>query len=126
MKRQDLKSRKIVSIDFDGVISTYNGWKGADHYGKPILGAKKFIEKIVAAGFTPIIWTTRNKNKIKKWLKDNKFPDLEVTNKKYPSSVYIDDRCVQFKGNFKNLIKDLKIYDVYWRKQPIKIFHNLK
>ena len=126
MRTRDWKSERIVSIDFDGVISTYDGWKGEDYLGKPINGAKEFIEKLIKAGFTPVIWTTRDKRKIEKWLKGNKFPDIEVTSTKYPSTVYIDDRCIQFKGNFKKLIKDLKEYDVYWRKKPKKIFENLK
>lgn len=125
MVERDWKSERIVSIDFDGVISNYNGWKGENHLGKPINGAKEFIIRLIKEGFKPVIWTTRNKNKIEEWLKNNKFPNIEVTNTKYPSVVYIDDRCVQFKGNFKELIKDLKKYDVYWRNKPKKIFEDL-
>tara|TARA_Y100000310_G_C20473314_1_gene711161 strand:+ start:393 stop:773 length:381 start_codon:yes stop_codon:yes gene_type:complete len=126
MEKRDWKSEKIVSIDFDGVISSYDGWKGPNHLGEPINGAKEFIERIIKAGFTPVIWTTRDKNKIENWLKENEFPNIEITNNKYPSSVYIDDRCVQFKGNFKKLVTDLKKYDIYWRKKPKKIFDDLK
>ena len=88
-------------------------------------GAKGFVDRLIKAVFKPVIWTTRDKIKIEKWLKENGFPDLEVTNIKYPSVVYIDDRCVQFKGNFNILIKDLKKYDVYWRNKPKKIFDDL-
>ncbi len=126
MKARDWKGERIVSIDFDGVVSAYDGYKGENHFGEPIDGAKEFINKLIKAGFTPVIWTTRSKSKIEKWLKDNKFPDIEVTIIKYPSTVYIDDRCVQFKGNFKELIGDLKKYRVYWRKKPKKIFKDLK
>ena len=122
---RDLASERIVSIDFDGVLANYDGWKGEDDLGKPITGAFKFIESLVKAGFNPVVWTTRPKNKIKIWLKENKFPNLEVTDIKYPSSVYIDDRCVQFKGDYKSLILDLKEYNPYWRKKPNKIFKDL-
>ena len=126
MEKIDWKSERIVSIDFDGVISSYDGWKGDDCLGKPISGAKVFIERLIEAGFKPVIWTTRDKSKIEKWLKENRFPDIKVTTIKYPSVVYIDDRCVQFKGDFKKLFTDLKKYDVYWRKKPNKIFEDLK
>lgn len=121
---RDWKAERIISIDFDGVLSSYDGWKGSTHLGQPIKGAKAFVERLLKAGFKPVIWTTRNKNKIKKWLKENGFPNLEVTNSKYPSVVYIDDRCVQFNGNFNELVKDLKKYNVYWRKKPKKIFED--
>ncbi len=122
---RDWKSERIVSIDFDGVIANYDGWKGESHLGKPIEGAIGFIKRLGERGFKPAIYTTRNKNRIEEWLKNNKFPDIEITNTKYPSVVYIDDRCVQFKGNFNILIKDLKKYDVYWRNKPKKIFDDL-
>ncbi len=124
MVERDWKSEKIVCIDFDGVISKYDGWKGSDHHGQPIIGAKEFVDRLIKSGFKPVIWTTRDKVKIEKWLNENGFPDLEVTNIKYPSVVYIDDRCVQFKGDFNELADDLKKYDVYWRKKPKKIFED--
>lgn len=124
MAERDWKSERIVCIDFDGVISKYDGWKGSEHHGKPMRGAKGFVDRLIKAGFKPVIWTTRDKIKIEKWLKENGFPDLEVTNIKYPSVVYIDDRCVQFKGDFNELVDDLKEYDVYWRKKPKKIFED--
>ncbi len=122
---RDWKSERIVSIDFDGVIAYYKGWKGEDHLGKPIKGAKDFIMRLSEIGFKPVIYTTRNKSRVEEWLRINKFPNIGVTNIKFPSVVYIDDRCVQFKGNFNTLIKDLKKYDVYWRNKPKKIFEDL-
>ena len=124
MVERDWKSERIVCVDFDGVLSEYDGWKGTESLGEPITGAKEFIEKLIKAGFKPVIWTTRDKTSIEHWLKKNEFPNLEVTNIKYPSVVYIDDRCIQFKGNFKELVNDLKKYDVYWRKKPKKIFED--
>ena len=50
---------------------------------------------------------------------------IEVTNIKYPAIVYIDDRCVQFKGTFKQLIDDLKKFEVYWYDKPKKYFDEL-
>ncbi|NLC31639.1 MAG: hypothetical protein GX765_06345, partial [Candidatus Moranbacteria bacterium] len=63
---------------------------------------------------------------ISSWLDEFGFPDIKVTTTKYPSLVYIDDRCVKFDGDFSKLDSDLKDYDVYWRKKDNKIFDNLK
>lgn len=117
---------KIVSIDFDGVLSKYNGWKGENVIGEPIEGAKEFILNLIKSDYKPIVFTTRNPKLILNWLNKFNFPDIEVTNTKYPSLVYINDRCVKFNGNFSKLVNDLKNYDVYWREKDSKIFDNLK
>ena len=115
MEKIDWLEKNIVSIDFDGVLSIYDGWKGGDVLGDPIKGAKEFILMIKHSGFTPVIFTTRKPKIIKAWLKKFGFLDIEVSNVKYPSVVYIDDRCVKFDGDFSTLIEDLKNYTVYWR-----------
>ncbi len=41
--KHDWVKERIVSIDFDGVLSQYDGWKGEKITGVPIVGAKEFI-----------------------------------------------------------------------------------
>jgi hypothetical protein len=120
------RQKNIVSIDFDGVLSQYDGWKGKNIIGKPIDGAKEFILNLINSGYNPVVCTTRKPKLIKNWLKEFDFPNIEVSNVKYPSLVYIDDRCVKFDGNFSKLVDNLKEYDVYWRKKDYKIFDKLK
>ena len=126
MENREWSKEKIVSIDFDGVLSRYDGWQGESITGVPIEGAKEFVLKLIDAGYNPVVFTTRKSDLINKWLIDNEFPVIEVTNIKYPSLVYIDDRSVKFEGDFNKLTDDLKEYDVYWRKKNHKIFDNLK
>lgn len=126
MENREWHKEKIVSIDFDGVLSRYNGFQGENITGKPIDGAKEFILNLIDSGYKPIVFTTRKPKLISNWLKKFNFPDIEVTNTKYPSSVYIDDRCVKFDGNYSKLVNDLREYDVYWRKKDYKIFDKLK
>jgi len=126
MKNREWNKEKIVSVDFDGVLSQYDGWKSEDITGEPIKGAKEFILNLIKSGYKPVVYTTRKPKLISDWLKEFGFPDIEVTNIKYPSLVYIDDRCVKFNGDFSKLIDDLKEYDVYWRKKEHKIFDKLK
>ena len=94
MEERDWKAERIISVDFDGVLSSYDGWKGDDHLDEPLDGAKEFISKLINSGYKPVVFTTREPKLISNWLKEFGFPNLEVTNTKYPSTVYIDDRCV--------------------------------
>ena len=126
MKERDWKKEKIVSIDFDAVLAEYEGFKGPMVVGKPIKGAKKFINAVRTSGFTPVIFTTRDVRLIEGWLVKNNFPKIEVTNNKFPSVVYIDDRSIQFKGDYDKLFCDMKKFDVYWRKKQPHIFDALK
>lgn len=126
MEKREWSKERIVSIDFDGVLAQYDGWKGEEVTGEPIEGAKEFILRLIEAGYQPVVFTSRKPAIISDWLKKFDFPDIEVTNIKYPSLVYIDDRCVKFDGDFSQLTDDLKEYDVYWRKKDRKIFDDLK
>ena len=126
MKNREWHKENIVSIDFDGVLSQYDGWQGEDVTGKPIDGAKEFILSLIDSDYKPVVFTTRKPVLISNWLKKFGFPDIEVTNTKYPSLVYIDDRCVKFDGDFSKLVDNLGDYDVYWRKKDYKIFDKLK
>lgn len=126
MKNREWHKENIVSIDFDAVLSQYDGWQGEDITGKPIDGAKEFILNLIDSGYKPVVFTTRKPKLISNWLKEFGFPDIEVTNVKYPSLVYIDDRCVKVDGDFSKLADNLKEYEVYWRKKDNRIFDKLK
>lgn len=126
MKERDWVKEKIVSIDFDGVLAKYDGFKEDGSLGSPMSGAKKFVISLIDSGFTPVVFTVRSAKIINSWLKENNFPSIEVTNTKYPSLAYIDDRCIQFNGDFNKLFNDMKKFDVYWRKKEKSVFDDLK
>jgi hypothetical protein len=113
--------KQPICIDFDGVISEYDGWKGEDDLGKPLKGVKEFLEKLNSVGLRWVVFTTRPHDKVADWFKKHKLPMPEdITNIKIPSPVYIDDRVIKFDGDFSKLIKDMKNFNVYWK--PEKIF----
>lgn len=119
---RDFHKERIVSIDFDGVLSKYDGWKGEDILGDPFPGAKEFVLRLIETGYTPVVFTTRNAIRVKPWLSEFGFPDIEVTDRKYPSVAYIDDRNIRFDGDFVRLEDELRSFDVYWRRKEQKIF----
>ena len=87
-----------IAIDFDGVIHKYSkGWLDGSIYDVPMDGAKETIDNLINEGHTVIVSTARpNIEDIKPWLIKNGFPDIEVTNRKPPAKIYIDDRAIRF------------------------------
>lgn len=90
--------KKTILIDFDGVIHSYEkGWNGGKIYGKPVANSLKAVKKLIKEGYRVVVFTSReNLEEVEKWLKKNKFPKIEVTNKKIPSFAIIDDRAIRF------------------------------
>ena len=106
--------KPIICIDFDGVLNNYNGYDG-DNLGTPRPGAKEFLEKL-SKKYIIIILSARRYTKIIKWL--NEYDMLqyvaEVTSIKPPARVYLDDRGIQFNGDYEKALKDIKNFKTYW------------
>ena len=109
--------KKKILIDLDGVLNEY----GKEPYDENFIpeiksGAKEFIEKL--SEFAELyLFTSRNLMLSAKWLFDNKIDKYfkDVTNTKLPSYLYIDDRCVCFRGNFDQTLKEIQDFSVYWK-----------
>ena len=106
-------NKKIISIDFDGVICERKGkWKGnliIDN--KPVSGALEFLRSLLHdERFIVYIFSSRCKNKMfdtafKGWASKYglSYDDMEGLNfaaTKPPAFVQIDDRCIRFDGAF--------------------------
>ena len=87
-----------IAIDFDGVIIKRNGIPTIRTWDdKPIEGALDAINLLLSQGKKLWVFTSNKEpEKVKEWLKNNGFPELEVTNIKKPAHVYIDDRAIGF------------------------------
>ncbi len=91
-----------VCCDLDGLLAVYSDWKGRDHIGDPIVGAKEFLQKLSKIA-NIIILTSRvsddkpAKEIIAKWFKKHDLPyDSIWTGTGKPKAVsYIDDRAVE-------------------------------
>lgn len=108
--------KKTILIDLDGVLNTYNG-KYIANYIPPIRsGAIEFIKEL-SEKFTIKIFTSRNKLQVSKWLIDNDLSKYveDVTDKKEPSWLIIDDRCLNFEGNYANLIEKINNFKPWYR-----------
>lgn len=86
---------KTVLIDFDGVLSETSGPYVRAHFGPPIEEGLKLLRLCLQNGFSVAIFTARKETDlVAKWLNEQGFPNMMVTNHKIPASAYIDDRAI--------------------------------
>jgi len=110
--------RPRICIDFDGVLASYDGWKGLDFMGAPIAGAVDFTRRL-AAFADVVIFTSRCcvelhrdelkephrpasdlaprlQHNIRYWLEKHGFTfhEIYIGQGKPAASAYIDDRAI--------------------------------
>ena len=110
------KYRKTILIDLDGVLNEYTGGFDKDYIPPIKDGAKEFLENL-SENFDIKIFTTRNKILATKWLINNSIDQfvVDITNVKDLTWLYIDDRCINFDGNFENLSNNINNFRPWYR-----------
>ena len=111
---------KVVAIDFDGVIhNNFLGFHDGTIYGEPIAGAPESIKKIFEMGYKIIVYTCKShpdrplvNNKtgtelVWDWLSEKGIGDYieDVVWGKPHAVAYIDDKAIEFKSNWKEVIE---------------------
>lgn len=111
------KAKKTVAIDFDGVLNSYSGgWKGASKTDAPVSGAAEAIRAIREFGYDVSIYSTRASTKegvqaIRNFCTeklDIEASEMVITDRKPIAEAYIDDRAINFSGDWKSTINKLK------------------
>lgn len=104
--------KKTVCVDLDGTIAQYDGWKGLDHIGDPLPGAKEFLERL-GEKYSIMIYTTRCnehfnveaahllRGRVEAWLLKHglRYDDIYTGQGKPVAIAYVDDRSVMVKEN---------------------------
>ncbi|MCH6256026.1 hypothetical protein MLD52_05665 [Puniceicoccaceae bacterium K14] len=99
------QNRAWIGVDLDGTLAKYSSWKGIEHVGKPIPLMQKRVMQWIEAGHKVKILTARASipegiPPIQKWLKENGFPNLEITCQKDFQMIELwDDRAIQVVRN---------------------------
>jgi len=124
----------IIAVDFDGVLSNYTEFTGPTSINdQPVPGAISWLKQLVNNDdFDVHIFSSRSRYEggpeaIQKWLIENGFPaellsKLSFPKKKIPYHLLIDDRAIQFTGEFP-LIEDIKNYRPWNKDQD---YHSYK
>jgi len=108
--------KRTVCVDLDGVLNQYSGWKGEDHIDPPRPGAERFLREL-AKRSRVVILTTRDREAVWEWLEEHGLARwvAEVTDRKPPAVVYIDDRAVCFRGDFEETLREVEGFRPYWK-----------
>jgi hypothetical protein len=109
-------TRAIVCVDFNGVLDSYHGWRGPQHFDPPRPGARQFLEALEARGYDVVIFTTRFPDDVWRWLDVHRLRDLvrDVTDRKPAAHVFIDDRAVCFRGDFDRTLDEVDRFLAHW------------
>lgn len=109
-----------VCIDLDGVLNTFDEWRGPEYFHAPRAGAREFLQSLHEGGYRVVILTVRWHEWVTRWLQENglaAFVD-EVTDRKPPAHVYVDDRAVCFRGDFSATLEAIERFRPFWRAHP--------
>jgi len=84
---------RAVCLDFDGVLNTYEGWKGEGELFEPREGAREFIEALQKLGYEVVIHSTREPMRIVSWMIDHGVADaVEYNGEVYTLGSFYEDR----------------------------------
>lgn len=102
--------KKLIQIDLDGVLNEYKGDYKKDFIPEIKKGARDFLEKL-SEDFEIEIFTVRDYLLTKEWLiKNNLIKFIKnITNiKSSNASIILDDRAVNFNGDFNFVYLNIK------------------
>lgn len=107
-------SKPTVIFDFDGVIHSYtSGWQGVTNIpDPPVPGIKEALQEI-RKEYRVVVVSTRcfqpgGIEAIKKYLAKYGIEVDEVTDKKVPAILTVDDRTICFDGKPERLLEKIK------------------
>jgi hypothetical protein len=98
-------SKTWIGVDLDGTLAYYDESSSIQEVGEPIPAMLALVKKMINNEIRVKIFTARATDPeqlpiIRKWLKANGLPELEITNiKDYYMLKLYDDRCIQVEKN---------------------------
>jgi phosphoglycolate phosphatase-like HAD superfamily hydrolase len=106
----------LVCVDLNGVLDAYRGWQGADHWDDPAPGARAFLEALRSRGCRVVVFTTRHHEGVWEWLRRHELAALvaDVTDRKPPADVFVDDRAICFRGDFDAALQQIETFKPHW------------
>ncbi len=106
--------RRTVCLDFDGVLHSYrSGWCGATIIpDPPIHGTREAVARL-REQYRVVVHSTRchteeGRQAVKDWLQRHDIVVDDVCEHKPPALVYVDDRAVRFRGEWNDVMDEIR------------------
>lgn len=111
---------RLACVDLNGVLDAYTGWVDPAHFDPPRPGAREFLEALRARDFRVVIFTTRFAADVRRWLTEHELADLvdDVTDRKPAAHVFVDDRAICFRGDFRETLRAIDGFAAHWESPP--------
>jgi len=108
--------KKRILIDVDGVLNTYSGIYN-ENVIPPIRKNTKYFLSEIAKSYNIVLFSSREPQQVKKWTIENGIDKYitQITNKKLPAFLIIDDRCIPFNGDEYQTLEAIKKFNVWWK-----------
>ncbi|HEY3789250.1 MAG TPA: hypothetical protein VGL71_10360 [Urbifossiella sp.] len=108
------RPRRTVCLDFDGVLHSYRtGWCGAEIIpDPPIHGTREAVARLRQL-YRVVVLSSRchteaGRKAVANWLERHEIVVDEVCEHKPPAIVYVDDRAIRFRGNWDDLLTEIR------------------
>ncbi len=113
---KDAPVARTICVDWNGVLDTYTGWRGEEHFDPPRPGAREFLEALRTRFDDVVVLSSREPEAIWGWLRQWGLDRLvdRVTSVKVPAVAYIDDRAIRFAGDFAETLRELDAFRAHW------------
>lgn len=123
---------QTICVDLDGTIAHYTDWQGEDTFGSLVPGSREALESLKAKGWLVIVHTTRaSKSKVEEYLKshgvpfdyinENPFQPENARGGKIYANVYVDDRAIEFSGDWKKTLLQIESFVPWEQREPSNI-----
>jgi hypothetical protein len=108
--------RPVVCVDLNGVLDSYTGWQGSKHWDPPTPGAEEFLRELNERGFRVVVFTTRWEPDARAWLAEHGLLRhvAEITDRKPAAHVFVDDRAVCYRGDFRATLEQVARFRAHW------------
>ena len=109
-------NKPTITMDFDGVIHSYITRLRNSNIipDPPVEGIKEVIDELRKKYYVVIssarASTKEGRQSIIEWLNKYSIVVDEVTDRKLPAEIHIDDRCICFDGDTNSLIDKIKSF----------------
>lgn len=110
-----------VAVDFDGVLNTYDGWRGKYELFEPRRGVGLFLSQLDER-YDVIIFTNRDVDSVWRWLEEYGLAGFvcHVTNSKPRAFVYVDDRACKFEGDYDETLRMINTFTTHWEPSSVE------